>query len=65
MKDAAKVQNPVFNSQFKQAHENWNYLKVTSTDATWSRAQHNPQVRAGDTGATSTLSANAFARWQN
>lgn len=32
-KDAAKVQNPVLNSQFKQAHENWNYLKVTGTDA--------------------------------
>lgn len=51
MKDAAKVQNPVFNSRFKQACENWNYLKVTSTDATWSRAHRHPQVRAGDTGS--------------
>lgn len=50
-KDAAKVQNPVLNSQFKQAHENWNYLKVTGTDAMWSGAQRNPQVRVGDAGS--------------
>lgn len=31
-KDAAKVQTPVFNFLFKQAHENCNYLKVTGTD---------------------------------
>lgn len=51
MKDAAEVQNPVLNSPFKQAHENWNYLKAAGTDATWSHTQCNPQVRVGDAGS--------------
>lgn len=46
-KGAAKVQNPVLNTQLKQAHEIWNYLKAAGTDAMWSCAQRNPQVRAG------------------
>lgn len=33
VQDAAKVQTHVLNSQFKQAHENWNYLKVTGINA--------------------------------
>lgn len=51
MQDAAKVQTHVLNSQFKQAHENWNYLKVTGINAMWSHAEHNPQVGVGDAGS--------------
>lgn len=54
-KDAAEVQEPILSLQFKQAHENWNNLKVTGTGARWSCAQGKPQVRGVLQAATSTI----------